>query len=296
MILFIRVWSENCFDLWEEVDAQHHFNMIITIRAMYDGFEFATRLGDEESASRYLKVAKDIQNSLANFWDKDRGYIVTHLGAGDQKSKTSNLDTANVLGFLHSGDLEACISGSPNAKTLSEEGNIEYLGSDKSLVTQMKIADSMRYVFPINERYYSKSKGNLGFGIGRYKEDVYDGDGKRKNGTGNPWYLCTLAHAEFYYRLKHYYKNKSIVINHLNAPFFLQIGFFNPQSSTEVELLNAGQKYTVGMKEHEDILNAFTSKGDAFMKVVRDQAKWNGGLWEQFHRLDGGEMGAPHLT
>lgn len=273
--------------------------MIITLRAMYDGSKFATRLGDSESSERYLKVAKEIQDYLSKFWDEERGYIETSLEAGDQKNKTSSLDTATVLGFLHSGDLEACISGSPNADTLNAEGggNVEFLGSDKSLVTQMNIAESMRYVFPINERYYPKRKGGLGFGIGRYKEDVYDGDGKRKNGTGNPWYLCTLAHAEFYYRLIHYYKNKTISITKLNAPFYLQLGYFNPHSQTEVELLTAGgQKYTVGMKEHGDILNAFREKGDAFMKVVRDQAKWNGGLWEQFHRLDGGEMGAPHLT
>lgn len=265
---------------------------------MYDGSRFASRLGDEDSASRYLKVAKDIQAYLGKFWDEERGYILTALEAGDQKGKTSGLDTATVLGFLHSGDLEACISGTANATPSSDgkSSNVEFLGSDKSLVSQMKIADSMRYVFPINERYYSKSKGNLGFGIGRYKEDVYDGDGKRKNGTGNPWYLCTLAHAEFYYRLRHYFKNKTISINSMNAPFFLQLGYFDPESPEEVELLNAGQQYTIGMKEHEDILEAFLKKGDAFMKVVRDQAKWNGGLWEQFHRLDGGEMGAPHLT
>ena len=265
---------------------------------MYDGARFASRLGDEESASSYLKTAKEVQDYLSNFWDKERGYLVTHLDHGDQKSKNSNLDTANVLGFLHSGDLDACISGTPNATTASGEKNknVEYLGSDKSLVTQMKIADSMRYVYPINERYYSKAKGNLGFGIGRYREDVYDGDGKRKNGTGNPWYLCTLAHAEFYYRLKHYYNNKTISINSLNAPFYLQLGYFNPNSPEEVELLNMGQEYTIGMKEHDDILDAFIKKGDSFMKVVRDQAKWNGGIWEQFHRLDGGEMGAPNLT
>ncbi|KAK9900052.1 glycoside hydrolase family 15 protein [Cystobasidium minutum MCA 4210] len=290
-----KVWHEKCFDLWEEVDAIHHFNMMITLRAMYDGSKFATRLGDTESSKRYLQVAKEIQDYLSKFWDEERGYIQTSLEAGDQKNKSSNLDTATVLGFLHSGDLQACISG------LSKQDageNVEYLGSDKSLVTQMNIAESMRHVFPINERWYPKSKGGkgLGFGIGRYREDVYDGDGKRKNGTGNPWYLCTLAHAEFYYRLIHYFKNKTIVVNTLSAPFFLQIGYFNPNSQTEVELLNAGQKYTVGMKEHEDILNALREKGDAFMRVVRDQAKWNGGLWEQFHRLDGGEMGAPHLT
>lgn len=295
-IVLNRVWAEKCFDLWEEVDAKHHFNMLITIRALYDGSRFASRLGDSDSAEYYLKTAKEIQDYLARFWDEKRGYIDTAIEAGDQKNKSSGLDTATVLGFLHSGDLEACISGSANASTLETDGNVEYLGSDKSLVTQMKIAESMRYVYPINERYYPKRKGSLGYGIGRYREDVYDGDGKRKTGSGNPWYLCTLAHAEFYYRLVHYYKNKTMIINKLNAPFYLQLGYFSSHNETEVELLNAGQKYSVGMKEHTDILEAFKNKGDAFLKVVRDQAKWNGGLWEQFHRSDGGEMGAPHLT
>jgi glucoamylase len=198
-----------------------------------------------------------------------------------------------VLGFLHSGNLCRLISEISSDR---DSENTEWLGSDKSLATIYEIAQSMREEYTINRRYYpsSDSRKALGWAVGRYYEDVYDGAGVRKTGIGNPWYLCTLAQAEFYYRLMHYFKEKTIHITDLTKDFYLDLGYF--VAGTEDEELMVGQKYLPGSKEHKDILLAFREKGDAFVRVVRDFAKWNGGLWEQFDRENGVEMGAPNLT
>jgi len=174
----------------------------------------------------------------------------------------------------------------------------DYLGSDKSLVTIHAIGESMRSGYKLNDKYYpkhsSKDHSHQGYALGRYVEDVYDGDGVHKTGMGNPWYLCTLAHAEFYYRLIHHFKNRSITINKMNAPFYMHLDYFNGKE--DLELLSIGQTYKPQSREHDDLLEAFKYKGDSFVNVVKDWAKWDGGLWEQFDRNNGRHLGAPHLT
>ena len=199
-----------------------------------------------------------------------------------------------MLGFLHSGNLHAHDSA---IAALSDAPNDEYLGSDKSLATVAEIGLSMRNEYSINRARYPATgpRASLGYAIGRYYEDVYDGDGKRKTGTGNPWYLCTLAHAEFHYRLVHYFKQRSIAVNAVNKKFWLETGFFDAHASADNDLM-VGQTYAPGSTEHAGLLDALRNKGDGFVKVVRDYARWNGGLWEQFDRENGAEMGAPHLT
>lgn len=190
---------------------------------------------------------------------------------------------------MHSGNLDRLAN--------SGGENTEWLGSDKSLATVYEVGQSMREEYSINRRYYPSSgrRKAYGWAIGRYYEDVYDGAGPRKTGIGNPWYLCTLAHAEFYYRLIHYFSRKTVHITNMNKKFYLDLGGYFA-AGTEDEEIMVGQKYGPGSKEHTDILDAFRDKGDAFVRVVRDFAKWNGGLWEQFDRENGVEMGAPNLT
>lgn len=284
------VWSETCFDLWEEVNGVHHFNILITIRALYDAHKFATRLGASELAEKYKSTADEIEKkALEQFWDKEGNYLKATVDFKNDGGKVRWLDTGTVLGFLHSGDLNRMIARQSG-------DNIEWLGSDKSLATVYEIAQSMREEYSINRRYYPSSgrRAALGWAVGRYYEDVYDGDGRRKTRIGNPWYLCTLAQAEFYYRLTHYFADKTIHITDVNKKFYLDIGYF--AQGTEDEEIMVGQKYMPGSKEHKDILDAFREKGDAFVRVVRDFARWNGGLWEQFDRENGVEMGASHLT
>ena len=185
-----------------------------------------------------------------------------------------------MLGFIH--------SGSPFGT--------EWLGSDRSLATTHAIGVSMRHEYSLNRRCYPVSKGFAGYAIGRYCEDAYDGDGKVKTCIGNPWYLCTLAHAEFYYRLIPHFASQSINVNSVNELFYMDLARFFNVTGVDGKPLKAGQSYPAGSKGHLDLLDAFRARGDAFVAVVKDNARWNGGLWEQFDRNNGRELGAPDLT
>lgn len=122
---------------------------------------------------------------------------------------------------------------------------------------------------------------------------VYDGDGKRKTGKANPWHLCTLAHAEFLYRLVPYFADRSITITATSAKFWASLPYFRAGTSPSSLV---GKVFKAGSSEHSALLASLREKGDGFVSVVRRWARWNGGLWEQFDREDGQPMGAPDLT
>lgn len=262
----------------------HHFNMLVSIRAMLDGARFAERLGDSKSAATYRKTAADIEASLGRFWDADRNSLLATVDYKYTHGKIDWQDSGTILGFVHSGDL----AGS------SAVANNEFFGSDISLASQYAVAESMRDVYSINNKYYPKRKGHQGFAIGRYFEDVYDGDGKRKTGSGNPWYLCTMAHAEFLYRLIPYFSNKPIQITAVSYDFWHSLG--HPVERDNMHAEKETKTHLPGSITHAALLAALREKGDAFLTVVMNWARWDGGLWEQFDRNDGGELGAPHLT
>ena len=92
-------------------------------------------------------------------------------------SKKSNLDTAVLLGLLRSN----------NFHTDYNWNQSKVIGTVKALTA------TFTDLYPIN-----KSQPSPGIAIGRYPEDVYDGDAFQ---GGNPWVLTTLAVAETYYEL-----------------------------------------------------------------------------------------------
>lgn len=289
-----RYWHKQCFDLWEEVHGIHHFNMLVSIRSLLDGARLATRLGDTGSAEYYRKVANDIHAFLPKFWDDEQKSLLATIEWTNNCGKVEFQDTGTVLGFNHAGDLANIFDHSATA-----EKPEQHLGSDISLASQYTVAESMRREYPLNAKHYPARKGYTGFGIGRYYEDVYDGDGKRKTGEGNPWYLTTMAHAEFLYRLIPIFSRKAITINNINRSFWqsLNVNLDNVASSyAKSSKEKSGHTYQPGSAEHTALVRGLQLKGDAFLKVVMDWARWDGGLWEQFDRKNGGEMGAPHLT
>ena len=95
------VWQETNFDLWEEVNGKHHFNIIITIRALYDAHKFATRLGDTELAEKYKETAEEIEKTaLEQFWDKEHNYLKATVDFKNDGGKIRWLDSGARLSFI----------------------------------------------------------------------------------------------------------------------------------------------------------------------------------------------------
>lgn len=174
-------WNEPNFDLWEETKGIHFYTLMVQMTALYEGAKFATIMGDSGAAQFYNNEAKAIENNLSSFWSNEKGYYLTTLSnTAGITSKTSNLDVAIILGVLHSK---------------RTTGNFS-ITDPKVLQTAVVLENVFQSLYKVNQKFPNES---LAPGIGRYPEDTYNG--YDTNGKGNPWYLCTLALSEFYYKL-----------------------------------------------------------------------------------------------
>ncbi|OGT63636.1 MAG: hypothetical protein A3E85_01650 [Gammaproteobacteria bacterium RIFCSPHIGHO2_12_FULL_45_12] len=170
-------WRDASFDLWEEVEGTHFFNLMVSRRAMLEGAALAQQLGDAGAAEWYAEQAQAMSEAIQPFWDASRGYLVATLHrVGGLDTKYSNLDMAVILGLVL-GD--------------RQDG---FLAWDDVRVqgTMEKLIQVFSTLYPVNQRDQLP-----GVAIGRYPEDRYSGTGFD---GGNPWPLCTLAMAEALYR------------------------------------------------------------------------------------------------
>lgn len=182
-------WKDSSFDLWEEVKGSHFYTLMVTRKALIQGYQLASALHDDGAAKWYINQAKEIEYELNNFWDDKRQYFITTINqSGGLTYKTSNLDVAVILGLLH-GDMHDGFLPWDDARVIN---------TINSLVASFK------------QQYRINMQGSIpGVAIGRYPEDRYAGthfDG------GNPWPLCTLAIAEALYRYAYTLKEKGRII------------------------------------------------------------------------------------
>ncbi|RUP42781.1 glucoamylase [Jimgerdemannia flammicorona] len=254
-------WQSTCFDLWEEVTGLHFFTLMVQRRALIEGAAFANYLGDTGAGTSYLQQAASILTSLNTFWDSSNGLIQTSLSSSS--SKTSGLDTAQILGVLHGYANDGQFS--PN--------------NDKLLATTYLLKQRFQNLYPIN--YNNPTYATA---IGRYPEDVYNGVGTSQ---GNPWILCTAAFAELYYKAAiTYNQDGKIYVTSNNLNFLKQ--FYSSATS--------GAIYSSGSTEFTTIINGLNAGGDAFLNTIKWHANTDGSLGEEWDRTRGYNTGAADLT
>lgn len=160
-------WSTNTCDLWEEVQSTDFFwNRITMKKAMLMGAEFATKMGDSESAASYTATAAAINSTLYS----------SHYASGFvQESTGRQKDGAVIVGF-----------------------NDGYVEDDGMFApTSIEVANTVK---SYNLAFCSEwaintadtAAGLPGILYGRYPGDTYAG--------GNPWVLSTAALANLFYR------------------------------------------------------------------------------------------------
>lgn len=163
-------WQETSFDLWEEVNAEHFYTLMVQRQALKEGSEFAQKLNDPYAAQFYFHQSLLIEQKINKFIHPTLNYVMASLEfANGLNYKESNLDIAIVLAVLHTG-FDGFMSFG--------DGAIEK--------TIQMLEESFFKLYPINQRGLP---GNL---FGRYPEDQFFG--------GNPWILCSLSVAEYYYK------------------------------------------------------------------------------------------------
>ncbi|KAJ1938405.1 hypothetical protein EC988_007604, partial [Linderina pennispora] len=182
-----EMWQDtrSC-DIWEETRGAHFYTRMAQWRALLDGSELARSLGDTKGYIKYRGQARALERDLGRFWDARRGHLLTTLDwSGGLASKQSNLDTQVLLAALHFGNTDSKYS----------------VASVQMMATVSRLVEAFGSLYPINSVVSTDISGisvPIGVAIGRYPEDVYNGDG---TSMGNPWSLATSAMAEYHYRL-----------------------------------------------------------------------------------------------
>ncbi|KAI9772523.1 MAG: Glucoamylase, intracellular sporulation-specific [Geoglossum simile] len=265
-------WKNTGFDLWEEVQGLHFFTGMIQWRALSEGKKIARLFSDEGAASWYAEQQDDMENFLQQFWDGGKGHLVATLG-----TSRSGLDCAILLGSIH---------GNPNADYDAENLSLMYPPwSDEVLVSLLDLVNDQGSRFPINTPTLNPSNKLEGVGVGRYPEDVYDGDGKS---SGNPWFLCTASVSEILYRSLAYIAQQEFL--HVSE------GSLRFWTAVNPEQIIAPGNYTTQDPVFNNTLTMLKALGDGFLKIVKNHADATGSLSEQFDGTTGYEKGASDLT
>ena len=260
-------WRGCCFDLWEEVRGHHFYTMMVQRHALLLGAAIADAAQDPLAAVAYRGVAREIEGALTSHWDAGRGLIVPTRGRdGGLDYKHQDLDSSVLLAVLH--------TRGPGQIFAASDGRVMH--------TALLIEGSFAQLYAINSK---SAPGPLAPAIGRYPEDRYDGVGASE---GNPWFLTTLAMAEYYYTVaEELGAAHEVRITALNKPFLAAVG---------LDSLVEGETIAEADPRFPRLVAGLIAKGDRFMRRVFAHLPQDGTLPEQLSRGDGTPRGARDLT
>jgi glucoamylase len=240
---FIRARvGERSFDIWEEESGYHYYTQLVQAEALTCGAQWLADGGDAIRASDCRSAADALAPSLEAYWSAGDGYYRSRTAVASGAEKA--LDIAVILGVLHAGRTQGAHS----------------VLDPKAQATLARLEDLFDAEYPIN-------RGRLpghGSAMGRYASDVYFG--------GNPWYLATLAAAEFHFKLA----------------IALLSGAPTPEAAENARFRERLSGETPGA--------AAFKRGDSFMRTVQAYTPSAGDLSEQFDRATGAQTSAKHLA
>jgi glucoamylase len=248
---FIRARvNERCFDIWEEECGYHYYTQLAQVEALVQGADWLEEAGDAARGHACRSAADELAPSLDSFWSARDGYTRSRTGvAGGAPEKA--LDISVILGVLHVG---------------RKEGTHSVL-DPRAQATLSALEDLFDAEYAVNR----KRPPERGPAMGRYASDAYFG--------GNPWYLATLAAAEFYFTLA----------------IALKSGGAMPETS-ENERFRRRLIAVDGARGNSDFAAAALERGDTFMRTVQAYTPAGGDLSEQFDRATGAQTSAKHLA
>jgi glucoamylase len=242
--------SERSFDIWEEESGYHYYTQLVQAEALARGVDWLQETDDSAPARACLSAAEELTLSLDAHWSAADGYYRSRTGVlGGAPEKA--LDIAVILGVLHAGRAKGAHS----------------VQDPRTQATLTALEDMFDAEYAIN-RVRPPARGPA---MGRYPNDVYFG--------GNPWYLATLAAAEFYFRLAiALLSGAEMAVAEENARF-------------RRSLVAAA-----AARESPGLAAAAIERGDMFMRTVQAFTPASGHLSEQFDRTTGAQTSAKHLA
>lgn len=269
-------WPDLNYDPWEESCALgHFFNLILTREALLIGAKLALYLNDHGAAEWYELQLSEVSDYLEGFWDQEDGYIKSAIDhQRGVEWKTKNLDSAVLISVLFAN---SSVLDDPYSIGERLHSTPLMVVSDRVMSTFMALNASFAHKWPIN-------KGEFSPCFGRYEEDIYDGTGFS---GGNPWFLNTLAAAEYLYSIIPHILNPTKRGFNLSHPFFEAYSI----SKDTVEF-----QHVLGLQtERNELACAVAKDADARLNWVK-RYRQGTDLSEQFSRFNGKQMGAKKLT
>ncbi len=264
-------WQLPCFDLWEELKGLHFYTQAAHLTALGEGAEFFK--ADREFSIELLNAAELAKVELEKYWDNKNLMIGASRNlevAPGSQYKISNLDTAVILASLHSNHLTG-------------DNHQLFFGPqlDRFLSTAYLLENEFEKIYVVNLK-------NQAPAIGRFSDDVYFG--------GNPWYMTTLAFAEFYFKVAIAIQNsESILITEQNLRFFRRILAMNDPSLPD-HSLNEFETIAVQSPMGRNLIANLKLRGDEYFETVRYYTGSQGEMSEQFDRQAGVPVSALDLT
>jgi glucoamylase len=227
-------WREPSFELWEEEMGMHFYTLLAQHTALQEGAKLAKELGDDGAAHFYELHSRAIGNFItAHFMDASIGIKATIRKVnGGLGYKHSNIDVAPLLALLHTSPYQKLFS-------LRSAPVRKYVDT---------LIETFQNLYQVNKAYPL-----LGVSIGRYPEDRYDG--YKTTGTGNPWFLSTLALGEYYCQVRK--ETKGLKYNDLIEKQFLRALFHSDRRGSMSEQFNHETGHMQGATELTWSHNAF---------------------------------------
>jgi len=259
-----QYWNQTGFDLWEEVEGSSFFTLQLQHRALSEGATTASALasqsGREISCPSCASQAPEVLCFLQSFWNG--AHLVSNINVNNGRT---GLDANSLLGSIQNFDIDASCNDSTFQPC-----------SSKSLANFKAVVDSFRPIYGINQGIAA----NGGVAVGRYAEDVYYG--------GNPWFLCTLAAAEFLYDVTAQLQARKVVtIVDTSLPFYKDI-----YPAAKVGTIKPNDNDS----PFQQLTRNITAYADSFVAIVQRYNPANGTLFEQFDRNTGAPLSAIDLT
>jgi glucoamylase len=167
-----RHWHEPCFDIWEEEQGFHFYTRLVQHVALAGGASWAASVREAGRTQRYRAGATSLQAAVREHWSEADGFYRSRL-PGTGLTRRKFLDAAVILAVVH-----------------ARVGTGAFSVLDPHVAQTVHALEGLfATTYPIN----AAEPAEPGPAIGRYAGDTYYG--------GGPYYLTTLALAEFYYRL-----------------------------------------------------------------------------------------------
>lgn len=288
-------WHKQSFDLWEELNGNHFFTSMVQLNSMRLGIDYLNQHLDWEcpsglSISVFIDLLETTYNSLLSFIENEAGFVnelSNHIIENPQyKYKRSGLDISSLIASVLTHDP---ISDDLNSKMPYNYNNTLVLNSLHGLTK------SMQALYPINHPLNSL---NMGVALGRYPEDVYNGNGESE---GNPWFLATATGAQYLYGFVNLHlKNKidlklDASLDEMNESFWHNIFDFSTIFLKNVDA-NFNLVIPYGSKMYMETIQSLITYADSFLDQVRKHVSDQGNMSEQFNKYTGFQQGARDLT